>query len=460
MTSKTTTTNREKSRKEHVPKVAVLMVGIGGYGYYYLEKLWQAFPPEAIELAGVVDPAAERSAHFDKLGASAVPIYAAVEDFYRDGRTADLAVVSSPPHFHMLQSCAALAGGSHVLCDKPLGATIQEGLRLIEAAAAARSSAGRFVMIGYQWSFSAAIAALKRDIATGAFGRPLRVKTICLWPRDHAYYRRNNWAGKQKDAAGRWVLDSPANNAMAHFLHNLFYLLGDGPADSARPIEVTAELYRAYPIENYDTAVCRAYTAGGVEVLFYGSHVIPNDRGPMFHLEFEDTVVSFGEFADEIIATDKRGRRKSYGSPEDSDQFLKLLKAVEAARESHLQLRMAVPCGPEAALPQLLCVNGMQESVPEITTLPESMIEAEDEDSERLWVPGLTEALFESYAKAALPSELGYFWARRGATVNLENYRFFPGGRRSVDGRIDGTIHGTIDGKIDGKIDGRRCDRS
>jgi len=57
--------------------------------------------------------------------------------------------VSSPIHCHVPQSVAALRGGSHVLCDKPSrhGADVD---RLADA----RDRAGRFVMIGYQWSFS------------------------------------------------------------------------------------------------------------------------------------------------------------------------------------------------------------------------------------------------------------------------------------------------------------------
>ena len=41
--------------------VRVLMVAIGGYGYYYLQTLLEQVPAERAILAGVVDPEARAS---------------------------------------------------------------------------------------------------------------------------------------------------------------------------------------------------------------------------------------------------------------------------------------------------------------------------------------------------------------------------------------------------------------
>ena len=54
-------------------------------------------------------------------------------------------------------------------------------------------------MIGYQWSYSEGIQSLKKDILTGRFGKPLRMKSMCLWSRDFSYFSRNNWAFRKKD---------------------------------------------------------------------------------------------------------------------------------------------------------------------------------------------------------------------------------------------------------------------
>jgi predicted dehydrogenase len=240
--------------------VSVLMVAIGGYGFHYLKDLLENHDPERCRLAGVVDPSARQSLLWPVVHRLGIPVCASIDEFYDGGNRADLAVVSSPIHCHVPQSLAALEHGSAVLCDKPVSATVQECRELVDAG----TRTGRWVMVGYQWSYSQAIQALKKDMRAGLFGKPLRAMALCCWPRDMSYYRRNDWAGRLRHAGSdRWVLDGPANNAMAHFLHNLLYLLGPEPHLSARPGTVQAEMYRAYPIEASDTAACRVITGSG-----------------------------------------------------------------------------------------------------------------------------------------------------------------------------------------------------
>jgi len=258
------------------------MVAIGGYGYYYLRALLDEVPAASAALAGVVDPEAWASAAWPAVNALGVPVVDTVEAFFDAGHSADLTVVVSPIHFHVPQTAAALERGSHVLCDKPLGAASADA----EALAALRDRARRSVMIGYQWSFSAAIQAVKRDLLDGRYGRPRRLATLCAWPRDLAYYTRNAWAGRLRDGVtGAPVLDSPANNAMAHFLHNAFFLLGPATHLSAMPARVTAEMARVFPIESADTAACRVVTRDGCEVLFLASHATEAPIQPRFRLE-------------------------------------------------------------------------------------------------------------------------------------------------------------------------------
>jgi len=392
------------------------MVGIGGYGYFYLQTLFELIPADQARLGGVIDPLAKRSRHYPRLLQERIPVFDEIEEYFRAGYHADLAVIASPLQYHVDQSCVALNHGAHVLCDKPIAPVVQEADRLIQTA----RNAASWCMIGYQWSFSRAIQELKRDIRKGLFGKARRLKTLIFWPRDDAYYHRNDWAGKIKDADGRWVLDSPANNAMAHFLHNLFYLLGEEAASSARPADAVAELYRVHPIENFDTAICRAHTECGAELLFYGTHATQCEQDPVFHLEFEDAEVSFGETTPEITAMTRDGRVSSYGSPEDDPQFKKLFDAVNAAHTLEPPL-----CGPEAARAQCVCVNGMQESVETIGSFPPSIIRR-DEKKSRWWVNGLDDVLRECYRQNALPSEIGVPWAKKGVTVDLRHYVRYP----------------------------------
>jgi predicted dehydrogenase len=396
--------------------VSLVLVGIGGMGAVYVRELLDGRESGQFRIAGAVDPEAERCPLLEELRSIGVPVFSTLDGFYRN-RTAELAVISSPIQFHSQQTCLALAKGSHVLCEKPVAGTIREARRMIEA----EKDSDRRVSVGYQWSFSPAIQALKRDITDGRFGEAKRLKCLYLWPRDEKYFRRNAWAGKKRDAAGGWILDSPAQNAMAHDLHNMFYVLGKERDSSAAPVEVEAELYRANPIENYDTTAMRARTGDGVEILLYATHVPREERGPIFFYEFEKAVVRCSSRTSGVWAEFGDGSRKDYGVP-DAEGMNKLWESIRNVRTGQRPT-----CGLEAASSQTLCVNGMQDSMPEIRDFPEMMRHVlEENESRRIWVEGLDDALEACYAANALPSELGVAWSAKGRLINLGTQYQFP----------------------------------
>ena len=169
-------------------------------------------------------------------------------------------LIVTPIHLHAEHTCFALRNGANVLCEKPLAGTLIDALAMHEAQREASERGGPFTAIGYQWSFSQAVQSLKRAILSGSLGRPVRMRTMVHQPRPIGYFRRNDWAGRIRTPDGHSVFDSPVNNASAHFLHNMFYLLGATRETSATPAWVQAELYRANAIENYDTAALRCRT--------------------------------------------------------------------------------------------------------------------------------------------------------------------------------------------------------
>jgi predicted dehydrogenase len=385
----------------------------------YLAALLEGHGELPCELVGVVDPSPQRCSQLPALRDRGIPVFATIEEFYRQ-RGADLAVISSPIHLHCRQTCHALEQGSHVLCEKPAAATVQDVDRML----AACDRCAKWVAIGYQWSFTESIQRLKRDIRAGLFGAPRRLKTLCLWPRDEGYYRRNDWAGCVRDEHGEWILDSPVNNAMAHDLHNALYLLGREPDRSASPVAVTAELYRANEIPNFDTAALRVHTADGVEILFYGSHAVVEDSDPVFRIEFTGATVEFAGGMSPVVARFDDGRVQRYASPNSPPQTRKLSMCVEAVAAGS-----PIPCGLEAARPHAVCTNGAHDSYGEPLRFPGDMIRVTHRESGPLtWVDGLAEDLRQCYVAGALPSELGVSWAHAGKTVDLRDYRHFPGG--------------------------------
>jgi predicted dehydrogenase len=82
-------------------------------------------------------------------------------------KSPDVVHVCSPHHFHAQHSIAALKAGAHVLCEKPMATSLDDALRMIDAA----EQAGRIGAIAYTYRGYPLIEVLRGKVADGAFGR-------------------------------------------------------------------------------------------------------------------------------------------------------------------------------------------------------------------------------------------------------------------------------------------------
>jgi predicted dehydrogenase len=396
-------------------KVSILIIGIGGHGNVYVNELLNNMESKRFSIVGAVDPYPEGCRRLDELKKLKVPFFKTIEGFYKNN-SADLALISTPIQHHAFQSCYAMNHGSNVLCEKPACATIQDALKMAET----RDKTGKFLAIGYQLAFSESLLKLKRDIMSGKLGKPKRLKTIMLAPRNKDYYSRK-WAAKIKDEFGNWVLDSVVSNATAHYINNMFFVLGKEEDESIYPSEVQAELYRANDIENFDTVAAKISTKEGIEIMFYASHAT-DDKGSFMHYEFENATVTYLEKEDggnSIIAQFNSGETIDY-SDYFENQTRKLWVCVDAAAG----LDANITCKIETATPHVISVNGMQDSVPEIVNFPPSLIKTKG-DPEYVWVEGLREVLLDCYNDWVLPSDKNIPWAKLGKKINLVDYKHF-----------------------------------
>lgn len=393
-------------------KLGVVLAGIGGYGGLYVTELLDRAESSGVVLKGVVDPFPENCQRIGEIRERGIPVHPNLASFYASSG-ADLAVISTPIQFHADDTCRALAHGSHVLCEKPAAARPQD----VERMMAARDHAGRIVAVGYQWSFSRAVQALKRDILSGRFGKPVRMKTIVLWPRGWRYYARS-WAGRVKDPEGRWVLDSVAANATAHYLHNMLFLLGADADRSAMPVRIQAEVYRANDIENYDTSALRIWTREGVPLLFLATHAITPEgvRHPEFVYEFEHAQIryfaEFGEGTGCIRAVLSDGSEINYGNPSDDD-MAKFHDTVDAIRSG-----AGVACGLETAVAHTFCMDAVHRALPEVPVFPEDWV-VRDAVQRMTFVKGLAGMCNRCYDEWRLPSEAGATWAYKAKDVTV-----------------------------------------
>jgi predicted dehydrogenase len=398
-------------------ELSLALVGIGGYGNIYLSSILNKPFEDGVRLVAVADPNPSSCRLLPELYNQNIPVYQNLGAL-QNRHSCDLMILCTPLHLHCEQTIQALAGGSHVLCEKPLSSTPRQAADMIDA----RDRAQKQVSIGYQWSFSLAIQALKHDIATGLFGKPKRLKTLVLWPRDEGYYQRNDWAGRRFSKTQQPVFDNPLNNACAHHLHNMMYVLGDRPDSSAMPLSVKAELYRANDIETFDTAAIRVLTTGGAEVMCIVSHATRAEAGPTFIFEFEQATLEFAgnqptdssKDGAGIQAHFADGRIKAYGSPERAPER-KLCAAVESARSNQPTV-----CGIEAAMSHTLIADALHHGVVPVefaASLKHTV--TQQNGQQRKWIEGLGEVLRECYATAQLPFEMNVPWATEGTEVHL-----------------------------------------
>lgn len=401
-------------------EVKVLLGAVNGYGMGYLDLMLDKAAAHGAVLAGVVDPAASANHRIGEINARNIPVFADTAEFYKQ-HTADLAVFSTPIQLHCSNVKTALAAGSNVLCEKPLCATVDEALEMKDAE---EKSGGKFVAVGYNWSFSPTIQALKKDILAGVYGAPKSLKCMVSWPRNHAYYTRNNWAGGLKSARGDWILDSPMNNATAHFLHNLFFLCGSKPELSARVVDCQAELYRANPITSFDTAAVRCHLEGGVPVHFYTTHACRDCINPVAYLEFERGTIYYQFDGTPFIGRLKDGTVRQYEVCEDMNgPSHKLWQCIEHCRSGGLPA-----CGIEASLQHTLALNGAHLSCPQIVDFPAEEVKRVDleEGNYMMTMPPLLTILTQCYDQGILFSEHGGVkFARPGKVIDLRNLRQF-----------------------------------
>jgi predicted dehydrogenase len=136
-----------------VPSLRVGVVGAGVMGTNHARVL-AGLP--GVALVGLVDPlAAHRTRAQQMIGCQT---FATLEEMLDAG--VDAVTIAAPTHLHRDISLACIARRIHVLVEKPIASSIEEGREIVEAARAA----GVTLMVGHVERFNPAVAAIKQAI--------------------------------------------------------------------------------------------------------------------------------------------------------------------------------------------------------------------------------------------------------------------------------------------------------
>jgi predicted dehydrogenase len=258
------------------------LIGVTGYARIYLALAREAHDRGELCLraAVIINPTDAAGAEADLRGRGCV-IYRDYEAMLQaEAGRLDLCLIPTGIPWHARMTIAALRAGAHVLVEKPLAGSLAE----VAAIRAAEQATGRFVAVGFQDIYNPVNRWLKEQLCAGIIGPITSVRFLGLWPRPAAYFTRNPWAGRLH-ADGTQVLDSPLNNAFAHFVNLCLYFAGPTLDEGAQVRVESAELLRAHAIESFDTSVVRARSPQGTSFWFGATHTCREVCEPEIYLE-------------------------------------------------------------------------------------------------------------------------------------------------------------------------------
>lgn len=166
------------------------------------------------------------------------------------GHDIDIVDICLPPFLHFQSTLECLDAGKHVVCEKPLAASLAE----IDALIAAAEENDRLLMPVFQYRFGNGFRKLRHLLAAGVAGRPLVTAVETHWNRGLGYYEVP-WRGRLATELGGMV--------MGHAIH-AHDLLTQVHGLPRRVFARTA--IRVNPIETEDCATVSLEMADGALV--------------------------------------------------------------------------------------------------------------------------------------------------------------------------------------------------
>ena len=399
------------------------IAGIGGYAATIAQLILaneQATRPH-VRLAAVCDPAPD--AHGERvaeLKGQGVQVFDSF-DALLDVDAIEAVWLPVPIDLHEPFTRQALAAGKAVMVEKPAAGTLDE----LDAMLAARDAAGLPVAVGFQDVYRPETLAIKHRLLEGVLGPIRRASVMGLWPRADTYFRRAPWAGRIAHN-GRYVLDSPAQNAMAHYINLPLFLLGPELHDAAHPVAVEAELYRAADIENYDTISARVTLDEGPPLLILLTHACQRSAHPRIRLQGERGELTWWPIEAAAVIDTPDGRER-LGTPGVDDARRRMLQRFARLVRGLHEPDVAVATL-ELARRHTLLVNAVSEAAP-IVAVPEPACQrVEDQQGTITAIDGIEQAFERCAARHALLHEQGGLdFTTRATRCSLEGYARFAG---------------------------------
>jgi predicted dehydrogenase len=389
-------------------KINWSIVGVGGWGRQHLAAIRKLEQSGQVRLLCVCDPTLHR---FPELGRefanSKTRVYHDLTEMLSGEPELAAVTIAAPIPLHdqMIRLCLS-RDNLFIYLEKPPVPLARQLDELISLDSKLRVGVA-FQMVEAPWSLQ-----LKHMLVSGKLGELRDIRMTACWPRGDQYYNRAAWAGKMT-LNGEPVFDGPATNGLAHLIHNCMYFASGDSSGFAIPSEIRGEMYRARPIESYDTCCLRGNFPDGCR--FFAAFTHAASMASPFHIEIsggkgwarvvENEYIIHGNF-DPV-----NGRRH----PDDtlSDAYQSFIEYIQGRRPQPPTLL-------RDTRGYSLATNAMRDSSGDIHTIGPDWAQPSGEGENRTYhIRDINEIITDSLRRPLLFSERKLPWAVNSKPVNL-----------------------------------------
>jgi predicted dehydrogenase len=234
--------------------VRIAVAGAGLIGQRHIEEVQAC---AAADLVAIVDPMPAADQIASKYS---VPRYASLDELF-DSDKPDGVILATPNQLHVEGGLECVAAGVPVIVEKPIGDTLEDATRLVEAG----ESAGVAVLTGHHRNYSPIMAKAREIIESGVLGRVVAVVGTALFYKPDDYFEVGG--GWRRQPGGGPILLN-----LTHEVNNMMSLVGD----IVRVQAVTSNAARGFPVE--DTAAMFFTFANGALGTFLLSDTAASPR--------------------------------------------------------------------------------------------------------------------------------------------------------------------------------------
>lgn len=224
-------------------RIKVAVLGMGAMGQTHVESL-----RASLYVAGLVGYEPDPQRCQQRASELGIPGFACLEDILADD-SVRMVTIAAPNHAHKSLAIAAMRAGKAVLCEKPMGQTLEEANEILRVA----HETGAFLQIGFELRYSKLYQLAHQWIRDGLIGEPLNIQCRYYCSEFHL---RNSWRNRSN---GTLVIEK-----LSHYLDLMRWWKGQEPTSVYAASAPNFVPYFTHP-DNHQTII--TFEDGSIGVL-------------------------------------------------------------------------------------------------------------------------------------------------------------------------------------------------